>query len=108
MLRADFDAAGDEISAASLSAEGFIHCSTRAQVLVPANERFAGQRGLVLLVIDPSAVAAEIVFEDCYETGVAFPHVYGPIPRLAVRAVLDFPPDEKGCFHLPSDLPKTL
>lgn len=85
----------------SLESEGFIHCSTADQVLVPANERFAGRTDLVLLVIDPRLVDAEIVFEDCYDTGTPFPHIYGPLPVEAVLRVVPFPPLEDGRFELP-------
>lgn len=86
----------------SLDAEGFIHCSTPEQVLIPANERFVGQSDLVLLVIDPARLDAELVFEDCYESGMEFPHVYGPIPTAAVTDVVDFPPNDDGTFDLPA------
>ena len=88
----------------SLETEGFIHCSTPAQVLGPANERFRGQEGLVLLCIDPEKVNAPIVYEDCYETGQEFPHIYGALDVDAVTAVIDFPPREDGSFVLPEEL----
>lgn len=89
----------------SLEAEGFIHCSTAEQVLTPANERFANRDDLVLLVIDPERVPAEIVFEDSYGSGTEFPHIYGPIPLDAVSAVVDFPCQSDGTFTLPATLP---
>ena len=89
---------------ASLDTEGFIHCSTPAQLLGPANALFRGQTGLVLLCIAPEKVRAPIVYEDCYGTGQPFPHVYGPLNRDAVVAVLDFPPRPDGSFDLPPDL----
>lgn len=88
----------------SLDTEGFIHCSTIEQVLIPANERFAGRTDLVLLVIDPERVEARIVFEDCYESGHEFPHIYGPLPTDAVTQVLPFPPSDDGTFALPEEL----
>lgn len=88
----------------SLEREGFIHCSTPDQVLIPANDRYAGRRDLLLLVVDPSAIDAEVVFEDSYGSGIAFPHVYGPIPTDAVRGVVDFPPGPDGRFRLPPEL----
>lgn len=93
-------AAGD-YRADSLATEGFIHCSTPEQVLIPANERFQGQTGLLLLVIDPDRLAAELVYEDCYETGTAFPHIYGPLNLDAVVRAVPFPPGPDGRFSLP-------
>ena len=85
----------------SLTTEGFIHCSTAAQVLGPANEFYRGQTDLVLLVIDSGKAKAEIVYEDCYETGQQFPHIYGPLNLDAVVKVVDFPPNADGSFSLP-------
>ena len=88
----------------SLEAEGFIHCSTTEQILIPANERFAGRTDLVLLVIDLANVPSETIFEDCYESGHAFPHIYGPIPVAAVTDVVPFPCQADGTFVLPAAL----
>lgn len=87
----------------SLDTEGFIHCSTRAQVLGVANARFKGQADLVLLCIDSSRVQAPIQF-DTVETGERFPHIYGPLNADAVIRSVPFPPDASGAFSLP-DLP---
>jgi uncharacterized protein (DUF952 family) len=89
---------------ASLETEGFIHCSTLEQVLTPANERFLGQEGLALLSIEPEKVAAPIVYEDCYDSGQTFPHIYGPLNVNAVTAVIPFPPQANGRFLLPEGL----
>lgn len=88
----------------SLASEGFIHCSTVAQVLKPANEMYRGQSDLLLLCIDPEKVAAPLVYEDCYETGQQFPHIYGPLDPAAVVSVVDFPANPDGSFSLPAVL----
>lgn len=105
--RADWDRSLGWYVTPSLDDEGFIHCSTTDQVLIPANERFGGRSDLVLLVIDPAAVDAPIVFEDCYDSGTAFPHIYGPLPVEAVRQVVDFPPGPDGRFMLPPAITAT-
>ncbi len=88
----------------TLDTEGFIHCSTHAQVLGPANLRFHGQRDLLLLRIDPAKVQSDIVYEDCYDSGEAFPHIYGPLNLDAVIETIDFPPNPDGFFALPESL----
>ena len=85
----------------SLETEGFIHCSTSAQVLGPANEFYRGQTDLVLLMIDSSKTTAAIIYEDCHETGQQFPHIYGPLNLDAVIKIVDFPPNADGSFSLP-------
>ena len=88
----------------SLAEDGFIHCSLPGQIVPVANAVYRGQQGLMLLVIDPQKVAAEIRFEDCYESGQEFPHIYGPLPAETVVQVLDFSPGPDGRFVLPAGL----
>jgi uncharacterized protein (DUF952 family) len=91
-------------TADSLASEGFIHCSTPEQVLGPANALYRGQTDLLLLVIDPARLASGLVYEDCYESGQAFPHIYGPLNLDAVLRVLAFPPQPDGTFVLPAEV----
>ncbi|WP_414657633.1 DUF952 domain-containing protein [Deinococcus sp. VB343] len=87
----------------SLDKQGFIHFfePTPEQLLSVANALFLGQPGLVLLVVDPSRLAAPLRYEE-YEPGsLHFPHLYGPLNLDAVTEVLDFVPGEDGRFSLP-------
>jgi uncharacterized protein (DUF952 family) len=95
----DWARSDDPYVAPSLDEEGFIHCSTREQVTRVATELERGRTDLVLLCIDDAAV--EVTWEDCYELGEEFPHVYGPIPHGAVTRVLAFPCEGDGSFALP-------
>ncbi|MCA9866938.1 MAG: DUF952 domain-containing protein [Anaerolineae bacterium] len=85
----------------TLETEGFIHCSTPQQVLGPANEFYRGRSDLVLLVIDPAQLEARLIYEDSYNSGSVFPHIYGPLNLDAVINVLPFPPTADGTFELP-------
>jgi uncharacterized protein (DUF952 family) len=89
-------------TADSLHREGFIHCSTRAQVVRSASRFFAGKSGLVLLCIDATRIAPSLRYETA--DGEAFPHCYGPIPLDAIPAVIDFPCRPDGSFELPPEL----
>jgi uncharacterized protein (DUF952 family) len=62
----------------------FIHLSTEAQWPITRARFFADALGLVLLVIDPERVQAEIRFEPA--DGDLFPHLYGP---LGIGAVVE-------------------
>lgn len=99
----DWDAArADGVYAAdSLSAEGFIHLSTRDQVLWVAGRFYRGRAGLVLLAVDPARLAAELRYEES-EPGQRFPHLYGPLNLDAVVAAHPFPPEADGSFRLPA------
>ena len=69
----------------SVDEEGLIHCSIAEQLRGVAHDRFAEHNGLILLTIDPRALDdASLVFEDLYDLGWDFPHVYGPLPTSAV------------------------
>ena len=88
----------------SLAVEGFIHCSTHGQVVGVANALYRGRENLVLLMISSQRLTAPLVYEDCYELGKEYPHVYGPLNTEAVVGVLQFPPNSEGHFSLPSEL----
>jgi uncharacterized protein (DUF952 family) len=88
-------------AAAGLSSEGFIHLSTREQVVRVANARFAGAPGLVLLCVAVDRLRAPLR----YERGDAgsdelFPHLYGALDVAAVEWVAPFVEGPDG-FALP-------
>ena len=91
----------------TLDTEGFIHCSTREQVVWVANQRFRGQDGLVLLVIDMGKVEPAIRYESA-EAGELFPHIYGPLNRDAVTDMVTFAPGQDGMFTLPPEVREAI
>ncbi len=106
--RADWEKAQDsgKYIAESLNHEGFIHASTREQVVHTASRYYRGQHGLLLLVIDTDRVQPEVRFDPVQLEGKAteFPHIYGPFNLDAVVDVLPFEPEENGEFQLPDGL----
>lgn len=98
-----------EYRAESLESEGFIHCSTRAQVLPVAETFYREQSGLLLLMIDPSLLSSEVRWEPPsggapppgVPEGDLFPHVYGPINLDAVVTVYDLESNPDGKYVLP-------
>jgi uncharacterized protein (DUF952 family) len=88
---------------------GFIHCSTPEQIVLIANAFFAGQTGLVLLVIDETRLESPVRWEPPHGTGrlpeftqnTVFPHVYGPINADAVVRTIELVPNDAGIFVLP-------
>lgn len=67
--------------------DGFIHCSTRDQVLPVADRFYHGQPGLVILEIDPSKLGQHIVYENLEGGSELFPHIYSALPVSAVEKV---------------------
>lgn len=83
---------------------GFVHLSTADQVALPANRLFAGRRDLLILVIDPELLDAEVRWEPGVPgdpESMRFPHAYGPVPTSAVTAVLPYRPGPDGRFGRP-------
>jgi uncharacterized protein (DUF952 family) len=110
--REDWEAAQakGEYRPASVDAQGFVHCSTRAQVVQTANDNSRGEDGLVLLCIDTVTLASVLRYEqgDMPEHNPQehelFPHIYGPLSLEAVTRVLPFPCRADGSFSLPPEL----
>ena len=84
----------------SLAEEGFIHASQGSQVARTANKFYLDVPGdLVLLVIDPGLLRAEVRFEDVPGAELPFPHIYGPLNTDAVVEALPFAPRPDGTFE---------
>jgi len=100
-----------EYRAESLETEGFIHCSTEAQVLPVVEKFYMGQRGLLLLTIDPALLSSDLKWEPpsggSPPPGVAegdlFPHIYGPLNLDAVVKAVDLESNPDGHYNLPMD-----
>ena len=94
----------------SLESEGFIHCSTETQVLPVAQKFYQGQSGILLLMIDPTRLSAELKWEPPsggtpppgVPVGDLFPHIYGPLNLDAVVNVYNLESNPDGTYKLPS------
>jgi len=101
---------------ASLRAEGFIHCSTLAQLVDTANRFYRGHQGLVVVCIEESRLKAELTYEAPAEprresraprehpAGETFPHLRGELNVDAVVRVIELPCEADGSFRLPDGL----
>ncbi len=96
---------------AQIEQDGYIHCSTETQMPGTANKYYAGQHGLILLVIDPEKLISPLRFEPSggwllenpgrphsEYVGELFPHIYGVINPDAVIRTIPYRPDENGKF----------
>lgn len=98
-----------ELAPASLAEHGFVHLSSAEQVALPATRLFRGRDDLLLLVVDPDLLGAEVRWEPGLPSDPAdlrFPHLYGPLPLDAVVATVEYRPDDDGTFSAPQDLPE--
>lgn len=108
--RASWDAvrASNQYEPASLASEGFVHCTGDLDtLLVVANSFYRHVTGeFVALELDEGALTSEVRWEaPAHPDGrrpVAgeplFPHVYGPLDIVAVRAVRAVRRDRDGRF----------
>ena len=98
-----------EYAPASLESEGFIHCSTAAQVVETANLFYREQSDLMIVCLEEGHLTPQLTYEPAVRVGderagVLFPHIYGPLNLEAVSEVYQFPCDAEGRFVLPSAL----
>jgi uncharacterized protein (DUF952 family) len=75
-----------ELTTPSLEEEGFIHCSTYAQVESTADRIFAGSGDLLALEVEVATLTAPLKWERAADVGDEFPHIYGPLNPDAVTA----------------------
>ena len=87
----------------SLRSQGYVHACRPARLREVLGRHFAGHRALLLLVIDPARLTADVREEEA-SPGERYPHVYGPIDRAAVVDVLPIEADARGIFILPDGL----
>ena len=87
---------------AAFGRDGFIHCTDGAEELARTANRYYRDdpRPFVALVIDKSRVDAPVRYED--EARI-YPHIYGPLNRDAIVAVVAMPRGDDGTFLPPRE-----
>jgi uncharacterized protein (DUF952 family) len=83
--------------------DGFIHLSAASQVAGTLAKYFAGQRGLVLLAVDPERLGERLRWETS-RGGELFPHLYGPLELEHVISVEPLTLQEDGSHRLPTGI----
>ena len=76
-------------------ADGFIHFSTGKQVTETCAKHFAGESGLVILVIDSDDLGEKLKWEKS-RGGQDFPHLYSPLWLTEVIWHKELPLGPKG------------
>lgn len=65
-------------------ADGYIHLSAADQLEATAAKHYAGQTDLMLVEVDLTVLADDVVWEPS-RGGALFPHIYGVLPISATR-----------------------
>ena len=83
-------------------ADGFIHFSTRDQIVDSARRHRAGQDGLVLVAVDVERLGDRLKWEKS-RGGDLFPHLYGTLKPAEVARIDPLPlgPDGEHIFPTP-------
>jgi uncharacterized protein (DUF952 family) len=90
----------DYYESETLSEEKFIHLSTLEQVNGTLANYFIGSKRLFLLHINASKLTSNLVYEDLFDTGIAFPHLYGRLNKDAVVEVQELLEDGDGVLKV--------
>jgi uncharacterized protein (DUF952 family) len=88
---------GSPLGAPSLDTEGFIHCTDGASEMVAtANRHYAADPAeFVILTVDLDRISSPWSVAD---PGRIYPHIFGPIDRVAIVAASPAPRDADGRF----------
>ncbi len=90
----------DYYESETLSQEKFIHLSNFEQVNGTLANFFKGSTRLFLLHLDVEKLEAELVFEDLYNHGSQYPHLYGRLNKDAVVQVQELLADADGVLKV--------
>jgi uncharacterized protein (DUF952 family) len=80
--------------------DGYIHFSTAAQLAETAAKHFAGVADLILIAVDTEALDGRLKWEVS-RGGELFPHLYAPLPLVAVRWARLLPDEVDGGRQFP-------
>ena len=79
-------------------ADGFIHFSTKDQIVESAAKHRTGQDGLMLISVDADVLGDALKWEESRGQRL-FPHLYGDLPTDTVSEAEDLPLGPDG-FHV--------
>ena len=106
MSRADwtaFEASGAYEGSVDDMHDRFIHFSSLEQVEGTLAKHFAGQGALMLLAVDAASLGDALKWETSRD-GELFPHLYGPLPLIAVNEAQRLPLGPDGQHRLPETM----
>ena len=100
--RTEWEAAGAAYEgSAHDQADGFLHFSTGPQLAETLRLYYAGREDLMLVAVDEMALGAKLKYEHSPSRNEDFPHLFGPLPRAAVRWTKPLARNAKGDFIVP-------
>jgi len=95
---------GDDVPPMPIDqADGYMHFSTKDQLVETLRLYFAGQSGLEILVVRASDFGAALKWEPS-RGGALFPHLYAKLKRADIAHHTSVDVDASGACQLPDDL----
>lgn len=98
---------GGLVDPPSLRTEGFVHLSSRDQLLRTAERWYAAHDQVGVLILEESGLGSSLRWEDLYGHGEAFPHLYSPIPPHALLGFVLMERGVDGRYHWPKAMRET-
>lgn len=80
--------------------DGFIHFSSKEQVVSSVTKHRTGQDNLVMLAVDPQTLGDALKWEPT-KKGELFPHLYGTLPLHAVKNIFPLSLGPDGLHRFP-------
>lgn len=84
----------------SLESEGFIHCSSGKDIEATANLLFNGEEHILLIVINTTLIEPDLKYENDEDTGIKYPHIYGPLNLDAVIDKIELAAEDDGSYQI--------
>ena len=101
---AEFDRTGEAPLSPADARDGYVHLSTRAQLLSTMEKHFAGERAVRVLGCDPDRLGEALRWESA-RGGELFPHLYGRLRAEHVAIGWLMGRGHDGGFRLPLEMP---
>ncbi|HET7410660.1 MAG TPA: DUF952 domain-containing protein [Paracoccaceae bacterium] len=101
---AEFDQAGEAPLSPADARDGYVHLSTRAQLLGTMSRHFAGERAVRVLGADPGRLGEALRWEPGRD-GDLFPHLYGRLQAGHVVSGWLMGRGHDSGFRLPVEMP---
>lgn len=99
----EFDRTGEAPLSAADAQDGYVHLSTREQLMKTLEKHFAGQPAVRLLAIDGDRLGEALRWEPARE-GALFPHLYGRLQSGQTVEGWLLARGHGGTFRLPREI----
>ncbi|NGP76397.1 DUF952 domain-containing protein [Balneolaceae bacterium YR4-1] len=84
----------------TIDTEGFIHCSTGRNIEEVTNRLYSGEDDILLIIINTTLVDPEIRYENCGNSDIKYPHIYGPLNMDAVIDKIELASEDDGSYKI--------